>query len=130
MKEKIIWVIDDDMVSQFAMRYKIEQSYQNYLVKGFYSVEEALTAIKECLKMQKDLPNKLILDLVLPGLSGWDFLEELDNLQGNIDALEIYVVSAFSNAIDRKLVKKHPRVVNHFTKPLNKVSVDKMFTPI
>lgn len=127
MEERIIWIIYDDMVSQFAMKYKIEQSYQNCQVISYYTVEDALTSIKKCLEMQIGLPNKLLLDLVLPEMNGWHFLKELEKIQGRIEDLEIYIVSAFSNSMDRKLVKEHPMVMNYFNKPLNKGSVDEMF---
>lgn len=127
MEGRIIWIIDDDMVSQFAIKYKIEQSYQNYQVISFYTVEEALTSIKECVETQIGLPNKLLLDLVLPDMNGWHFLKEIEKIQGRIDGLEIYIVSAFSNSMDRKLVKEHPMIMNYFNKPLNKGSVDEMF---
>jgi len=127
MKERNVWIIDDDMVSQFAIKYKIEQSYPYNQVIGFYTVEEALSMIKECAEKQKGLPNKILLDLVLPDMNGWQFLKELEKVHGLIDGLEIYIVSAFSNSMDRKLAKEHAMVMGYFDKPLNKGSVDKMF---
>lgn len=38
MDDKIVWIINDDMVSQFAMEYKIGQSWPTYKVIGFYAV--------------------------------------------------------------------------------------------
>lgn len=124
---QIVWIIEDDMVAQFAMKYKINQSYPNYEVISFYTVEDALIEIKTCLEAQLNIPDKLILDLVLPDMSGWLFLDELEKLQdGNL--LEIFVVSAFTNSKDRKLAKEHPMVMGYFEKPLNKGSVDEIFS--
>lgn len=95
MNERIVWIIDDDMVSQFAMKYKIGQSCPTYKVIGFYTVEEALTSIKECLETKIGLPNKILLDLVLPDMNGWYFLNQLKMIQVGIDDLEIYIVSPF-----------------------------------
>ncbi|GGW50363.1 response regulator [Arenibacter certesii] len=127
MEGNTIWIIDDDMVSQFAMVYKIEQSYPNNRVVGFYTVEEALTMIKECAETQNGLPNIILLDLVLPEMNGWHFLSELGKLRGHINSVDIYIVSAFSNKTDRKLAKEHPMVRDYFEKPINKGSVDKIF---
>ena len=127
MEENTVWIIDDDMVSQFAMKYKIAQAYPNYQVFAFYTVEEALTMIKECAETQEGLPNKIILDLVLPEMNGWHFLRELGKLRGHIKSVDIYIVSAFSNKTDRKLAKEHPLVMGYFDKPINKGSVDEMF---
>ncbi|GGW24375.1 response regulator [Arenibacter certesii] len=127
MEVKTVWIIDDDLVSQFAMTYKIEQSNENYHVEIFNSAEKALAMIKVCEKTLKDMPNIILLDLVLPGLSGWDFLRELEDIQGHTDDLEIYIVSAFTNSMDRKLAEDHPLVIGYFNKPLNKVNVDQIF---
>lgn len=127
MKQGTVWIIDDDMVSQFALKYKIGQSYPNYRIVCFYTVEEAVIALKECIEQQSSLPDKLLLDLVLPGLNGWHFLEELEKVKNQMAHLEIYIVSAFSNSNDRKLVKEHPLVMGYFAKPLNKGGVDQMF---
>ncbi|WP_026809928.1 response regulator [Arenibacter latericius] len=129
MEENTVWIIDDDMVSQFAMVYKIEQSYPNNRVIGFYTVEEALTMIKESSETQCRLPNIILLDLVLPEMNGWHFLSELEKLRGHINSVNIYIyiVSAFSNKTDRKLAKEHPMVKDYFDKPISKGSVDKIF---
>lgn len=122
-----MWIIDDDMVSQFAIKYKIEQSQPNYKVISYYSVEEALDAFRGCLKIQNDLPDKLLLDLVLPGTSGWFFLRELEKIYKGMSSVEIYIVSAFSNSSDRKLAKENPLIKGYFDKPLNKAAVDQIF---
>lgn len=127
MDKATVWIIDDDMVSQFAIKYKIGQSYPNFHVVCFYTVEEALLALRECIEKQEVLPDKLLLDLVLPGKDGWHFLEELGKVHDILPHLEVYIVSAFSNSKDRKLVKEHPLVRGYFDKPLNKGGVDHMF---
>lgn len=127
MKEGTVWIIDDDMVSQFALKYKIGQSYPNFQVVCFYTVEEAVIALREGIEQQSGLPNKLLLDLVLPGKDGWHFLEELEKVHNRLPHLEVYIVSAFSNSKDRKRVKEHSLVKGYFDKPLNTGGVDHMF---
>ncbi len=127
MEKGILWIIDDDMVSQFAIKYKIEQSHSSYKVISYYSVEEALDAIRACLNIPNDLPDKVLLDLELPGTSGWFFLAELEKIYKGMSSMEIYIVSAFSNSSDRKLAKENPLIKGYFDKPLNKAAVDQIF---
>ena len=124
-----LWVIDDDMVSQFAIRYKIQQSIPNCQLIEFYSVEEALFALKKCSETKMGLPDKILLDLVLPGMNGWSFLERIEKIQLGFRPIDIYVVSAFSNTEDRIRAKKNPLVKGHFSKPINSGCVEKMFVP-
>ena len=63
MREETLWIIDDDMVSQFAIKYKIGQSYPNNRVSTFYSVQEALDALKSCMDGKIEFPQKVLLDL-------------------------------------------------------------------
>ena len=127
MEGKTLWIIDDDMVSQFAITYKVRQSHPHYKISTFYSVPEALNSLRKSLEGKMELPRKLILDLGLPDLNGWDFLLELEKLGGNVATIDIYIVSAFTNSKDRKRAECHPMVKDYFDKPLNNNSVEKIF---
>jgi CheY-like chemotaxis protein len=127
MEGESIWIIDDDMVSQFAMTYKIGQSHLNYRITTFYSVQEALDNLRNCWEKQIGIPNKILLDLGLPVMSGWHFLMELEKIAGSVGPMEIYIVSAFSNSSDRDRAKGHPFVKDYFDKPLSESAVAKIF---
>ena len=127
MTGETLWIIDDDMVSQFAIKYKIGQSYPGYKVITFYTVQEALTCLRECSESKLGIPHKVILDLGLPVLTGWHFLEELEKIHGCISPFDIYIVSAFSNSKDRQRAKYHSLEKGYFEKPLDKITVDKIF---
>ena len=127
MREETLWIIDDDMVSQFAIKYKIGQSYPNNRVSTFYSVQEALDALKSCMNGKKEFPQKVLLDLGLPVLTGWHFLVELEKFRGSIAPFEIYIVSAFSNSTDRQRAKNHSLVKGYFEKPLDNFAVEQIF---
>jgi len=127
MKGETLWIIDDDMVSQFAIKYKIGQSYPNNKVVTFYTVQEALNALEESLESKLGIPDKIILDLGLPVLTGWHFLGELEKIRGSIRLFEIFIVSAFSNSMDRQRAKDHFLVKGYFDKPLDNIAVDKIF---
>lgn len=127
MEGETLWIIDDDMVSQFAMTYKIGQVHPHYNITTFYTVKEALDHLKKCRENQIGLPDKLLLDLGLPDLDGWHFLMELEKIGVNIGPIDIYIVSAFTNSSDRKRAKCHPLIKDYFDKPLNKNAVDKIF---
>jgi CheY-like chemotaxis protein len=127
MKVETLWIIDDDMVSQFAIKYKIGQSYPNNRVSTFYSVQESLDALRECIDGKLEFPERILLDLGMPVLTGWHFLGELEKISGSIGEFEIYIVSAFSNSTDRQRAKNHSLVKGYFEKPLDNIAVDKIF---
>ena len=66
------FIIDDDLVSQFATRYCIQQSHGNFDIVTCSSGEEGLQACLSSIEEQNRLPDIIFLDLVMDGMNGWD----------------------------------------------------------
>ena len=73
-------IIDDDMVSQFATRYCIQQSHGDFEIITCSSGEEGLKTCLSFVDERDKLPDIIFLDLIMDGMNGWDFLENLQNL--------------------------------------------------
>lgn len=126
-KELIVWVIDDDLVSLFATRYGIEQSDGKCKVVDFDSGEMALKIFSDCLDHIDHAPDIILLDLVMPSMNGWEFLEKLDEIGNRPKKTDVYIISAFTNSKDRIKAKGHPSVMGYFDKPLSKESINRIF---
>lgn len=126
----VIWIIDDDLVSLYATRYRIEQSESNAKVYDFDTAEIALQAYNENSDVEHELPDIIFLDLVMPGMNGWQFLEELAKISKTHKKTEVYILSAFSNAKDRRQAKAHSAIIGHFDKPLSKIDMDRTLLAI
>jgi len=124
-----ICIIDDDLVSQFATVYCIEQTGLKCHIKTCDSAAEGLQLFTDLIKSQKPLPEILFLDLGMPEMDGWDFLEALKKLDGDWEKIDIYILSAFANSKDREKAKSHPGICGHFDKPLSKSVLEKIFAP-
>ncbi|TMM56874.1 response regulator [Maribacter algarum] len=125
-----VWIIDDDLVSQFATEYCIRQANSSAIVKSFDKAPESLQTFQECIKQGKGMPQVILLDLVMPEMDGWEFLAEIEKLVGWEDKVSVYIISAFAKSKDRDLAKTHPLVRGYFDKPLSKVSADKIFSSV
>lgn len=125
-----IWIIDDDLVSQFATQYRIEQSKGSYCVRTYDKASDALKEIIAQLATNGELPDILLLDLVMPVMSGWEFLDELEKIYPVKKNIKVYVLSAFNNYKDRDLAKEHPLVHGFFDKPLSEINADKIIEAI
>ncbi len=50
LMQRTVWIIDDDMVSQFATRYCLEQFGVDFVISTFSNAEAGLMAITELLE--------------------------------------------------------------------------------
>ena len=120
------FIIDDDLVSQFATRYCIQQSHADFDIVTCSSGEEGVQACFSFIGEHNRLPDIIFLDLVMDGMNGWDFLENLLNLFKGYKLPSVYVLSAFTNATDRTIAKRHELIAGYVDKPLSRAYLEKI----
>ena len=125
----VVWIIDDDLVSLFATRYGIEQWDATCKVFDFDNGETALKVYADTLEAGDKIPDIILLDLVMPTMDGWEFLDSFEALQVGAKTTDVYILSAFTNSKDRKMAEGHPSVKGHFDKPISKEALDGVFLP-
>ena len=123
-------IIDDDMVSQFATRYCIQQSPGDFEIITCSSGEEGLKTCLSFVEENDKLPDIIFLDLVMDGMNGWDFLENLQNLFKEHSLPSVYVLSAFTNSSDRTIAKGHRLIAGYVDKPLSRSYLQKILKKI
>ncbi|MAU26387.1 MAG: response regulator [Muricauda sp.] len=122
-----IFIIDDDLVSQFATRYCIEQYDGDFNIVACGSAEEGLKRCANLLAEKEPLPDIIFLDLVMGDMNGWAFIDNLELISEGHKQPDIYVLSAFVNSKDRAIAKEHSLIAGYFDKPLTKASLEKIF---
>ena len=123
-----ILLIDDDEINNFISIKLIKKALSNAEIS---SCLNGKVAIEELIEMQKISPEKLpdfiLLDINMPIMNGWEFLDEYKRL--NIDTTgksKIFIISSsvFSNDISR--AKSYPLVKNFISKPLSVEKIREM----
>lgn len=120
MTDKIA-VIDDDEVYQMIISRYIEKS-------GVYKQAEYYQYPKEALKYytetKENLPSVMLLDINMPLMDGWQFLEALQSRFPNVyNHTRIYIVTSSIAYSDRERFENFPGLAGFLSKPLN---VDKL----
>ena len=123
-----ICIIDDDLVSQFATLYCIEQHFTDFHIIRFDNAKDALSYFNSCVDNGEELPYIIFLDLVMDEMDGWTFLEKLDSLAEGIRKPDIYILSAFTKIEDRSHAKTNHKIAGFFDKPLTKTMLNKVLT--
>lgn len=120
MKKKTIWTIDDDIIYQTIIKKLIQKSEMYAPNLPFYNGDEAITALKNLLNTDSEsLPDIILLDINMPILDGWGFIEEFQKIKSNINKkISIYIVSSSIASDDIKKASAYTEVVKYLSKPL------------
>lgn len=120
MKQITIWVIDDDPIYQIIVNKMIKKSELFLNVLSFKNGKEAIDEFKKKLEEKETLPNIILLDINMPIMDGWEFMDEIVPLKSQINqAIQIYIVSSSIAIEDKNKAKLYPEIIDYLVKPLN-----------
>ena len=114
-----VFLIDDNDIDLLISRKLLHKYDENIIVEQF---KEPRQALKEIVRAPYDLPNVIFLDLNMPIMSGWDFLDSLPKM---VQAPPIiYLLTSSLDDRDREKAKDYPIVQGYLTKPLSLPVID------
>lgn len=121
MKKKIIWTLDDDAIYQIIIRKLIQKSGGFFAHSSFINGSLALTTLKNIIKTSTgDFPDIILLDINMPVMDGWEFMEEFQTLQTQISKkIIIYIVSSSIAVEDKKKAETYIDIVGYLSKPIS-----------
>jgi CheY-like chemotaxis protein len=113
-------IIDDDPIFIYGTRRIMKEVdfCDNILV--FNNGQDAMEGLKELTAKGEDLPEVLFLDLNMPIMDGWEFLEgfvKIPNLKGK--RVIIYIISSSIDPRDLERIRNYKVVNNYILKPLS-----------
>src|SRR5689334_11317729 len=124
-KLNCVLVIDDDEPTNFLNQIVIENSGCAQFVKAVQSGQEALDYLTTKEKGQCPRPDLIFLDINMPAMNGWEFLEKYRSLtkeeQGKIMVVML-TTSLFPE--DRVKAEELPEVSGFENKPLTTEKLD------
>jgi CheY-like chemotaxis protein len=112
-------VIDDDMIYQFAVKLNLKQLQLADSVLCFSNGELAKLYMIENAQKPDALPDVILLDINMPIMDGWDFLEWFKEFKENlVKAIPIFMVSSSIDWRDIEKAKSYEEVIDYMSKPL------------
>lgn len=119
-----IFLVDDDKVFVFLTTRIIETTDIKSEVKVFVNGEDTIKHLKKIAGSVDELPDIIFLDLNMPVMDGWDFLEEYLQLEPALNKkIKLYLLSSTISSHDIERAKSIGAVSDFFIKPLTKEKV-------
>ena len=114
-----LFVVDDDEMFQKIMRMTLlrYKSFDN--IVHFRDTRSALQHLLENKLTPGKLPEALFVDLNLPVLNGWAFLDELGEIYHTLSKkINVYIVTTSVNRFDRLKAEGYDFVKEFISKPV------------
>lgn len=114
-------LVDDDTLFQFLTQRVIEETDLVNKVEVFSNGLQAINYLKFAAENPEELPNVILLDLNMPVLDGWGFLDEFAKLTPHINKkIVTYIVSSSNDPNDVRRSKTIESVKDFIIKPITK----------
>jgi len=114
-------VIDDSELDCFIARKIIEHTDANLHVKTFQNAQLALETIRENDAVDSDAITIILLDLQMPLMNGFEFVEEFEKLPPEVKKMYmVVVVSSTRNNKDIFRILTYRAVHSRLEKPLTR----------
>lgn len=120
-KAPIIALVDDDKIFQLTASKTLKATAITDTILQFENGEVALKFLRDHTSDAESLPDYIFLDINMPIIDGWMFLEDYENLKSKFSkAISIYMVSSSIDARDIDRARKNVNVKDYIMKPVTR----------
>ena len=121
----LAYIVEDDTIACYVIQMELSRHSEYHKNEAFKNGEEALEALKKCADQSKCLPDLILLDINMPIMDGWEFLDEFSNLTYSKD-ISVIILTSSINPEDREKAKKYKDVKGFMSKPITKDKLDQI----
>jgi len=118
---KKIMLVDDDEIYQFIFEQTVKDASISADVISCKTATEGLEYLKAAIKenQPENIPDLIFLDINMPIMNGWDFLEEFRKLQlGEEKRVAFAMLSSSVFESDKEKASHYSEVIDFIVKPL------------
>jgi len=121
----LVMLVDDSTIDNFVNKKIIERYAFSASVLTFTKARQALRYLLKLNQSGEEVPEVLFLDLNMPEIDGFEFLETFSLLPERIKkAIRVVVLTSSINPSDVTICSKYDFVITFLHKPLVKNNLD------
>lgn len=114
-----IFLIDDDAIQLKVSVKMIERLSPVRTILPFSGADTAMNYIRQHRHDPEMLPDIILLDLNMPEMSGWDFLEAFEEIRPGLPKkVRVHILSSSQDEKDIEKSKHYVSVYGYLVKPL------------
>jgi len=120
-----IMLVDDNKIDNFFHERVIRKNNAAKIILTKDSGFDAIAYLKRGKEVVQ--PDVIFLDINMPGMNGWEFIEHYKSLDETLqNSMIVVMLSTSDNPDDRELAKTHQILSDFKTKPLTKEMLEEV----
>jgi CheY-like chemotaxis protein len=117
-------IVDDEEINLVITKKLLHHVLGEVYISTFSNGVEALRYFKNDFDHNGNEGLNLLLDLNMPVVSGWDFLELFSQFEDEIKSrIHIYLLTSSIDPVDWRRARSSSKVIAYFSKPLTATSI-------
>jgi len=126
-KFETVMIIDDNLVDLYIISRMVTKNNFGKNVMHYTEAQEAMKYLQENQENISKLPQIIFVDIYMPLMSGFEFLEAYDTLSTNLkNYCKTYIVSSTIDNEDIAQSNNNKNVVAFHVKPITKEFLDRI----
>ncbi|MGB5360562.1 MAG: response regulator [Eudoraea sp.] len=129
IKLKSIAIVDDDPITVFGIKRMLSSLNVSENINTYVNGKEAIDDFKSIIKNNKEVPEVIFLDINMPIMDGWQFLEEFITLPIP-HKIRINILTSSIDPADREswqhyMTRTH-HIIDYKNKPIQKKEIEEI----
>ena len=126
-KRDFVYIVEDDPISATLIRVKVEKHPLITQNKLFENGQVALEDLKSRLNLNQILPNLILLDINMPVMDAWEFLDSLTEIE-KAKQIPVILLTSSVDPNDTEKSKKYTQIRGYYSKPLTKERLNEILS--